>query len=45
MANYGRCKECRYCNSSECKGYKLYCEWYGTYEDPDEIKDCNHYRP
>ena len=44
MANYGRCRDCEYCDSKECNGYKWYCEWYRTYEDPDIIRDCPHYK-
>lgn len=43
MANYGRCRDCRHCDPSERDGYKLYCTWYGQYEDPDKIQDCDHY--
>ena len=44
MAEYGRCKDCKYCDPSTCSGYKVYCEWYRTFEDPDEIKKCEHFR-
>ena len=43
MENYGKCKCCRYADPTERKGYCWYCDWYGTYEDPDEVKDCTHY--
>ena len=43
MGNYGQCKSCRYCDTSETSGYKCYCNWYRTYEDPDKIRDCDHY--
>lgn len=44
MSETCRCKECDYCNKSETYGYKCYCEWYKTYEDPDEWRECNHFR-
>ena len=43
MADYGQCKYCKYCNTGEKDGYKVYCEWYKTYEDPDEVKECSHF--
>ena len=44
MENYGRYKNCRYADPpSEKNGYKWFCTWYGTYEDPDDIKDCPHH--
>ncbi len=43
MANYGMCRDCANCDLNECNGYKVHCDWYGTYEDPDELRDCNHY--
>ena len=44
MENYGKCKGCRWSDPTERCGYKWYCERYGTYEDPDEVKDCDSYR-
>jgi hypothetical protein len=44
MGNYGTCSSCKYCDRSETNGYKCYCEWYRTYEDPDVVRDCEHYR-
>lgn len=43
MGDYVSCRGCRYCNPNETNGYKCYCEWYRTYEDPDKIHSCNHY--
>ena len=43
MENYGRCRDCRYCDLTEKDGYKMYCEYYRTYEDPDKPKDCRQY--
>ena len=39
MENYGRCKDCEYGEPTDCSW-----KWYHTLEDPDELKDCNHYR-
>ena len=44
MDEYVKCKYCKHCNSSERKGCKWYCEWYGMYVDPDEVSECKHYR-
>ena len=55
MENYGMCRDCAncdlnerngykvHCDLNERNGYKVHCDWYGTYEDPDELRDCNHY--
>ena len=37
MANYGKCEKCKYADPTEKNGYKWYCTWYKTYEDPEEI--------
>ena len=42
MENYGRCKDCEYGEPTDCS-WKWSCTWYHTLEDPDELKDCNHY--
>ena len=40
----GYCRECRYSDPNETSGYKWYCEWYKTYEDPDRYQDdCKHF--
>lgn len=44
MENYGMCRDCANCDLNECNGYKVHCDWYGTYEDPDELRDCKHYK-
>ena len=44
MAEYGKCSKCKYCDPTECSGYKWYCEWYRTYEDPDVIRECAHFQ-
>ena len=51
MDEYRKCIKCRNCDPTERNGYKVYCERYGTYEDPDEIKkvsggdaDCKSYQ-
>lgn len=41
--NWGRCKYCKWCDPSERDGYKVFCERYGTYEDPDKTRECNNY--
>ena len=43
MSDYCKCKDCKYCDTKNKDGYKIHCEWYGTYEDPDEVKECRHY--
>ena len=43
MENYGRCKDCEYSEPPE-SGWKWSCEYYKTLEDPDEVRDCPHYR-
>ena len=42
--NYGKCKKCQYADPTEKSGYKWYCEWYKTYEDPDEVKECKQFK-
>lgn len=44
MDEYIRCRDCQYLDTSERDGYKCYCEWYRTYEDPDKVQKCEHYR-
>ena len=44
MDDYCRCKDCRYCDPSERDGYKWYCEYHKTYEDPDKLQECRNYR-
>lgn len=45
MSDYCRCKDnCTWCNPDEKDGYKVHCDYYGTYEDPDEIRECPHYK-
>lgn len=41
---YCKCKKCEYIDPTERKGYKWYCESFGSYEDPDEVKECRRYR-
>lgn len=43
MDNYGKCEKCSNCDPTERKGYKWYCEWYGTYEDPEIVRECDHF--
>lgn len=46
MADYlCTCKKCKYADPNERdKGYKWYCEYYRSYEDPDKIRECKGYR-
>ena len=44
MENYGKCKNCEYGEPGD-HGWKWHCTWYGTLEDPDEVRDCAHYTP
>lgn len=44
MENYGMCKNCEY-GEPQDSGWKWYCTYYKTLEDPDEVKDCRMYRP
>ena len=39
-----QCKNCEYCDCNERDSYKCYCDWYRTYEDPDEWRECDHFR-
>ena len=43
MSNYGKCKYCEYGEPPD-SGWKWYCTWYKTYEDPDELQDCSHFK-
>jgi hypothetical protein len=39
--NWGKCKKCQYADPTEKSGYS---EWYKTYEDPDEVKECKQFK-
>lgn len=41
---YCKCRKCEYIDPTETNGYKWYCTYYKTYEDPDEIKECRYYK-
>lgn len=43
MENYGKCKDCEYGEPSGCS-WKWSCTWYNSLEDPDEVKDCAHFK-
>ena len=43
MENYGKCKDCEYGEPND-SGWKWYCTWYKTLEDPDEVRDCEHFK-
>lgn len=41
MADYRcKCNGCKYANPNDRSGYKWYCSYYRTYEDPDIIHEC-----
>lgn len=42
--DYCKCKKCKYIDPSERSGCKWYCEYYRTYENPDEVRECKAYR-
>ncbi len=46
MGEICRCKYCRYIDPTEttCYGKKWYCTEYGTYEWPDEVRECNRFK-
>lgn len=44
MDYYCKCKKCEEIDPTERDGYKWYCQFRGTYEDPDEVKECKYYR-
>lgn len=44
MDYYCKCKDCKEIDPTERNGYKWFCKEYGTYEDPDEVKECKRYR-
>lgn len=39
-----KCKKCKYIDPTERSGYKWYCTYHGTYEDPDAVQECKDYR-
>lgn len=41
---YCKCRKCDYIDPTEKYGYKWYCTYRRTYEDPDEIKECRYYK-
>jgi len=44
MSDYRcKCKACKHLDPTEKSGYKEYCTRYGTYEDPDEVRECRAY--
>lgn len=46
MSDYCKCKDCKYCDPSETTSYgeKTYCDYYHTYEYPNEVRECKAYR-
>ena len=43
MDYYCKCKKCEEIDPTERDGYKWYCQFRKTYEDPDEVKECKYY--
>lgn len=41
---YCKCKNCEYIDPTERSGYKWYCKSYGSYEDPDKVRECRRYK-
>ena len=41
--NYCKCKGCKHIDPNERSGYKWYCTWYRSYEDPDYVHECAHF--
>jgi len=44
MDYYCKCKDCENSDPTERSGHKWHCEAYGTYEDPDVVRECKKYR-
>ena len=44
MDYYCKCKTCEEIDPTQRSGQKWYCEYYRTYEDPDVVRECKHYR-
>jgi hypothetical protein len=44
MDDYCKCKDCEYIDPTEKSGYKWYCTYYNTYEDPDKVQECRYYK-
>ena len=44
MADYRcKCNGCKHIDPNERSGYKWYCTWYRSYEDPDRVHECTHF--
>lgn len=41
--NYCKCKGCKHIDPNNRSGYKWYCTWYRSYEDPDYVHECSHF--
>ena len=41
--NYCKCKGCRHIDPNDRSGYKWYCTWYRSYEDPDYVRECSRF--
>ena len=41
---YCKCKNCEYIDPTERSGYKWYCTYRKTYEDPDKVQECKLYK-
>ena len=43
MDNYGKCKNCEWAEP-ENGSWKWWCTYYKTWEDPDEVHNCTHFK-
>ena len=41
---YCKCKDCEYIDPTEKNGYKWYCTYRKTYEDPEEVQECRYFK-
>lgn len=41
---YCKCKGCKYIDPNSRSGYKWYCSYYRSYEDPDKLRECTHFQ-
>ena len=41
---YCKCKDCEYIDPTEKYGYKWYCTYRKTYEDPEKVQECRYFK-
>lgn len=42
---YCRCETCKYADPSKRDhSWRWYCNWYGTFEDVEIVRECRHYK-